>query len=279
MSIDVEDWFQVENLRPAITRSSWDDCESRIERNTDRMLEMIARHDLRCTFFVLGLVAERAPQLVKRIAEAGHEIASHGYGHEMLHEIGRDAFRRDVDRARKLLEDLTGRRVRGYRAPSFSITDWAIDLLQETGHEYDSSAYPTIAHDRYGRLSGIEGEEPVVELRSGFSEVCISCLKLGRKGLPWGGGGYFRLLPYRVFRAGIRRILESDRPYVFYIHPWEIDAEQPRVKGLKRTHRFRHYINLDKGEARFGSLLRDFEWTTIEAVLDWWRQREARAQT
>jgi polysaccharide deacetylase family protein (PEP-CTERM system associated) len=271
MSIDVEDWFHTENLKPVVTRDSWDSRQLRVERNTDRMLEMMARQGVRCTCFILGWVADKVPQLAKRIAEAGHEIASHGYGHELIYEIGPDAFRRDIDRARKLLEDLTGRHVRGYRAPNFSITDWAIDILQETGHEYDSSAFPTVAHDRYGKLSGMDAGKPVVELRSGFAEVCVSCLKLGRRGLPWGGGGYFRLFPYRVFRSGVRRILDADQPYVFYIHPWEIDAGQPRVKGLKATYRFRHYVNVDKGEARFDSLLGDFKWTTMEAVLDWWR--------
>jgi polysaccharide deacetylase family protein (PEP-CTERM system associated) len=243
------------------------------------MLEMMARQDVRGTFFILGLVAESTPQLVKRIAEAGHEIASHGYGHDLLYEIGRDAFRRDIDRARKLLEDLTGRRVRGYRAPSFSITDWAIDLLWETGYEYDSSAFPTLLHDRYGRLPGIDAGRSVVELRPGLAEVCVSCLKLGRRGLPWGGGGYFRLFPYRLFRSGVRRILDTDHPYVFYMHPWEIDPGQPRVEGLNPVYRFRHYVNVSKVEARFGTLLRDFQWTTIEAVLDWWRQREATTRT
>ncbi|MHC5007607.1 MAG: XrtA system polysaccharide deacetylase [Planctomycetota bacterium] len=272
MSIDVEDWFHTENLKAAIARDSWDDRESRVERNTDRMLEMMARHDVRCTCFILGWVADKVPQLVKRIADAGHEVASHGYGHELIYEIGPDAFRRDIDRARKLLEDLTGHRVRGYRAPNFSITDWAIDLLQETGHEYDSSAFPTVAHDRYGKLSGMDAGKPVVELRPGFAEICVSCLKLGRRGLPWGGGGYFRLFPYRVFRSGVRRILGANQPYVFYIHPWEIDAGQPRVKkGLKASYRFRHYVNVDRGEARFGNLLDDFQWATMDAVLDWWR--------
>ena len=279
MSIDVEDWFHAENLKPGIARDSWDSCESRIERNTDRILEMIARHDARCTFFILGFVADKAPQLVKRIAEAGHEIASHGYGHELVHSIGHDAFRRDIDRTRKLLEDLTGQRVRGYRAPSFSITEWAIDLLRESGYEYDSSAFPTFAHDRYGKLSGIEPGKTIVELRSDFTEVCVSCLKVGRLGLPWGGGAYFRLFPYRIFRSGVRRILDADQPYVFYIHPWEIDPGQPRVERLNPVYRFRHYVNVNKCEARFGSLLSDFQWTTIESVLDWWRQREATTRT
>jgi polysaccharide deacetylase family protein (PEP-CTERM system associated) len=276
MSIDVEDWFHAENLKAALLRHPKRELESRIERNADRLLEILDRYGVRATFFFLGTVAEGVPQLVARAARAGHEIASHGYGHDLVYEIGPDAFRSDVDRARKLLEDLSGRPVRGYRAPNFSITDWAIDLLRETGHEYDSSAFPTFAHDRYGRLTGADGGRPVVELRSDFAEVCISCLKLGGLRLPWGGGGYFRLFPYRLFRRGIQRILNSNPPYVFYMHPWEIDPDQPRLKGLKATHRFRHYVNLDKSETRLGELLSDFRWTTIGAVLEWWRQREAK---
>lgn len=277
MSIDVEDWFHVENLKSAIARDSWDVCESRVERNTDRMLELLAERGVACTCFILGWVAERCPDLVRRIAGAGHEIASHGYGHELLYEIGEEAFRADLDRSKKLLEDLTGASVRGYRAPSFSITDWAIPILQDLGFEYDSSAFPTVAHDRYGRLTGMEAGVPIVDLRPGFAEICISCLDLGRRGLPWGGGGYFRLIPYWIFRRGVRRILDGGRPYVFYIHPWEIDAGQPRVKGLRASHRFRHYVNVDKAGARFESLLGDFEWTTMAGVLERFRADAARS--
>jgi polysaccharide deacetylase family protein (PEP-CTERM system associated) len=271
MSIDVEDWFHVENLKAVIARDTWDERELRVERNTDRMLELMAANGVTGTCFVLGWVADKVPDLVRRIADAGHEIASHGYGHELLYEIGPEAFRSDLDRSKKLLEDLTGRAVRGYRAPSFSITDWAIPILRELGFEYDSSAFPTVAHDRYGRLTGMEAGRPIVDLGDGFAEVCISCLDLGRRGVPWGGGGYFRLMPYWLFRRGVRRILASGRPYVFYIHPWEIDAGQPRVSGLKRSHRFRHYVNVDRGDARYASLLADFEWTTMAAVLERWR--------
>ena len=266
MSIDVEDWFQVENLRSVIARDTWGERELRVERNTDRMLELMAEHDVCCTCFILGWVAEKVPALVERIATAGHEIASHGYGHELVYDIGPEKFRADIERSKKLLEDMTGRQVRGYRAPSFSITDWAIPILQELGFEYDSSAFPTVAHDRYGKLSGLTGE-PVVEITPGFWEVCISCCQFAGKGIPWGGGGYFRLFPYGVFRRGIRSILDRGAPYVFYIHPWEIDAGQPRMTGLSPLHRFRHYVNLSRGDARFASLLADFEWSTMEELL------------
>lgn len=273
MSIDVEDWFQVENLKSEIPRDSWDSQERRVERNTNRMLELLAKHNVKCTCFILGWVAEKCPNLIKRIAKAGHEIASHGYGHELIYNLSHDQFRQDILRARGLLEDLTGKRVRGYRAPSFSITDWAIDILQETGIDYDSSAFPTVAHDRYGKLTGMEAGRPIVRIRAGnpgFTEVCVSCLNLGKRGLPWGGGGYFRMIPYPIFKRGVQRILNSGQPYVFYIHPWEIDAGQPRISGsgLKRSHRFRHYVNINRCEARWDKLLGDFQWTTMAQLLE-----------
>jgi polysaccharide deacetylase family protein (PEP-CTERM system associated) len=272
MSIDVEDWFHVENLRPVIPRKTWSERQLRVERNTERMLELMADApgNVRCTCFVLGWVAERCPNLVERIAAAGHEIASHGHGHELLGELSPAAFRADVERSKGVLEDLTGVEVRGYRAPAFSITDQAIPILQEVGFTYDSSFFPSVAHDRYGKLGGVTPEEPVVEVAPGFNEIAISCLTVASRALPWGGGGYFRLLPYRVFRRGVRRILGSGLPYVFYIHPWEIDPGQPRMKGLPRLYGFRHYVGLDRCEARFASLLGDFAWSSMADLLDRW---------
>ena len=267
MSIDVEDWFQVENLKPAIPRDSWKDRQMRVERNTDRILELLERHGRRSTFFVLGWVAERCPSLVERIAAAGHEVASHGYGHDLVYDLSPEEFRDDVRRCKELLEDLSGAPVRGYRAPSFSITDWAIPILRELGFTYDSSVFPTVAHDRYGSLAGVAAGEPVVELEPGFHEICVSCLALGSRGLPWGGGGYFRLIPYSLFRRGIVRILRSGGPYVFYIHPWEIDPDQPRVGGLSRVGGFRHYVGLARAEERLSSLLADFEWSAVGDLL------------
>jgi polysaccharide deacetylase family protein (PEP-CTERM system associated) len=267
MSIDVEDWFHVENLKRAIPRDSWKHRELRVERNTDRMLELLDQHDARCSCFVLGWVAEKCPSLIQRIAAAGHEIACHGYGHELVYELSQGEFREDVRRCQGLLEDLTGAPVRGYRAPSFSITEWSIPILQELGFTYDSSVFPTVAHDRYGSLPGVGAGTQVVELAPGFHEVCVSCLMLGSRGLPWGGGGYFRLMPYGIFRRGVTRILRSGEPYVFYVHPWEIDPDQPRVSGLPRLHEFRHYVGLGHTENRLRSLLGDFRWTSVADVL------------
>ncbi len=268
-SVDVEDWFHVENLKRVIARDSWDRLELRVERNVERILELMAEHGAHGTWFVLGWVAERLPALVRSIAAAGHEIGSHGFGHERVDTLSPEQFRADVRRSKTLLEDILGVEVIGYRAPCFSITDWSIDVLCEVGFRYDSSAFPIFAHDRYGKLRGVSAAgSPIAEIRPGFHEVCVSSLPLYGSGLPWGGGGYFRLLPYRLFRAGVRRLLASGRPYVFYIHPWEFDPQQPRVAGLRWGHAFRHYLNLDRVEARVATLLVDFRWTTVRNLVE-----------
>jgi len=267
MSIDVEDWFQVENLRRVIPRDSWPARQLRVERSMDRMLQLMADFGVRSTCFVLGSIAERTPQLVRRIADAGHEVASHGYDHGLIHESDRASFRTDVERSKALLEEISDRPVRGYRAPSFSVTDWALPILQGAGYEYDSSHFPTtIGHSRYGRPSVLHKTRPVTS-HAGLVEVSLSCLSIGAHALPWAGGGYFRLIPYPAFRAGVRRIIDSGSPYVFYIHPWELDTGQPRVSGLKRSERMRHYLGIERAEARWTSLLRDFRWGTIAELV------------
>jgi polysaccharide deacetylase family protein (PEP-CTERM system associated) len=277
MSIDVEEWFHVENLRRIIQRDTWPSRESRVERAMDRMLQLMADRNVKATCFVLGLVAEQAPQLVRRIVEAGHEVASHGYGHELVYESDPDSFRADVERSKALLEDISGQPVRGYRAPSFSLTDWAIPILEEVGFQYDSSLFPTtIAHDRYGRPDSLKGDAGLSVRPGGFTEVSLSCLTLGGHALPWAGGGYFRLIPYPVFKRGVKRILRSGAPYVFYIHPWELDVDQPRVRGLTRSERFRHYLNIAKTESRWSLLLQDFRWHTIAELVAQQAENEAR---
>ncbi len=267
LSIDIEDWFQVENLKAVIARDTWNERELRVERNTERMLELMADRGVRCTCFVLGWVADKCPGLIRRIAAAGHEIASHGYGHELIYTLSPAAFREDVKRGIGVVEAASGSKVRGYRAPSFSITDWALDVLQELGIEYDSSAFPAAAHDRYGRLTGLDTGAGVAEVRPGLHEIFVSTLRIGALGVPWAGGGYFRLIPYPLFAWGVRRILEQGKPYVFYIHPWEIDPGQPRMTGLKASHAFRHYTNLGRCEAAFARLLDDFRWTTLDDLM------------
>jgi polysaccharide deacetylase family protein (PEP-CTERM system associated) len=269
MSIDVEDWFHVANLRRVIRPHTWADRELRVERSMNRMLALLADANVKATCFILGWVAERFPWLVRSIAEEGHEVASHGHSHDLLYDLRPWEFRRDIERSKAFLEDITGAPVQGYRAPNFSITDWAIPILEETGFSYDSSLFPTtIAHDRYGRPSTFGSNGDTVFRVGTLTEISLSCLSVGRHAVPWAGGGYFRLLPYPVFRAGVRRILGSGKPYVFYIHPWELDPGQPRVAGLERGERFRHYLNIEKAEARWASLLRDFRWTTISELVD-----------
>jgi polysaccharide deacetylase family protein (PEP-CTERM system associated) len=268
MSIDVEEWFHVENLRGVVSRESWSRRELRLERTMDRMLELMAGNDVKATCFVLGWVAERKPDLLRRLTAAGHEVASHGYRHDLVHELTPAEFLSDVRRSKDVLEEISGERVRGYRAPSFSLTDWAIPLLEEAGFEYDSSFFPTtVTRDRYAKPAGVTGCD-VSRLRNGgLTEVPLSCLQIRGHALPWAGGGYFRLLPYSLFKTGVKRILRSGRPYVFYIHPWELDPGQPRIPGLRRSQRLRHYLNLEKTESRWTALLSEFRWTTMAGLL------------
>ena len=268
LSVDVEDWFQVENLRSAISRDSWDRRELRVEKNVDLILRILDGQKTKATFFVLGCVAEKVPGLIRRIHAGGHEIASHGYGHDLIYTLSPAAFREDIQRSKKILEDIVGERVIGYRAPSFSITDWAIEILIECGFRYDSSLFPAMAHDRYGRLSKFKVQDkPIFELTRDFYQVLLSCLPVMKRNLPWAGGGYFRLIPYFIFRRGVARILDRKKLYCFYIHPWEFDPEQPKVKNLKTSHRFRHYNNLGRTESRFSQLVKEFQFQPIRLAL------------
>ena len=273
LSIDVEDWFHTDCLKGVIAREAWERCELRVERNTMRLMEILEARKARATFFVLGWVAEKCPDLVRAIAAAGHEVASHGYGHEHVYSLRPSEFRSDVLRSKRYLEDLTGTAVRGYRAPCFSITEWAIPILQDAGFDYDSSVVPTVAHDRYGQLNGMHAGRPIVSLREGFYEAGISCIRVGvgKRGIPWGGGGYFRLVPYALWLAGVHAILRSGTPYIFYIHPWEIDPGQPRAAGIDLANGFRQRVNLHRCEERFASLVGAFEWMPICDLVDQWK--------
>jgi polysaccharide deacetylase family protein (PEP-CTERM system associated) len=266
MSIDVEDYFQVSALAPYIDRADWDRRECRAEANVRRIIEFLSEADVKATFFTLGWIAERYPQLVRDIVAGGHELASHGYGHERASDLNREAFFQDVQRAKALLEDLGGVEVKGYRAPSFSIGEknlWAFDVLAETGHRYSSSVYP-IAHDHYGMPDAPRFVHPV---RDGLIEVPVTTNRIGGRNLPSSGGGYFRLLPYGVSRWLIRRVNEVDQQSaVFYFHPWEIDPGQPRVPGVDAKSRFRHYVNLSRTEGRIRRLLKDFQWGRMDEI-------------
>ena len=269
MTIDVEDYFHVSVFDGLVPRDQWDQLESRVEDNTERLLRLFEEAGVTATFFVLGCVAQRFPALVSRVAGMGHEVASHGYAHRLIYDQSPAAFRDDVRRSKDLLESATGRRVDGYRAPSYSVTPrtlWALDILIQEGYRYDSSVFP-IRHDRYG--IPLSPRHPYVLTRDAGSilEAPASTVRWGPANWPIAGGGYFRILPYAWTQWGISRLNRQERqPAIFYLHPWEIDPRQPRLKaGL--LSRFRHYRNLDQTEDRLRQLLRDFHFAPLQSVL------------
>lgn len=269
MSVDVEDYFHVNAFDGVVPRGRWESLESRVCRNTDRLLALFEARGVSATFFVLGWVAERFPSLVSSIARQGHEIASHGYAHRLIYEQTPQVFRDDVRRAKDLLETAAGAKVDGFRAPSYSVTArtlWALDVLIEEGYRYDASIFP-IRHDRYGIPAS--PRHPYVLTRAGGSlvEAPASTVRYGGLNLPVAGGGYFRILPYAWTRWGIRRInTHEGRPAIFYLHPWEIDPSQPRIRA-GFVSRFRHYRNLEKTEPRLRRLLREFRFSTVGRLL------------
>jgi polysaccharide deacetylase family protein (PEP-CTERM system associated) len=269
-SVDVEDYFQVSALASAIPRDSWCSRELRVERNTGVLLDLLAERNLHGTFFVLGWIADRCPALVKRIAAAGHEVASHGYSHQLIYNQAPDEFREETTRSKHLLEDLISAPVIGYRAASFSITRqslWALDVLIDLGFQYDSSVFP-IHHDRYGIPDALP-EPHAIRAPSGrtLAEFPMSAATFFGVKVPVSGGGYFRIFPYWLIRSGLKQINEQQqRPFTFYLHPWEVDPEQPRVK-VGAVSRFRHYTNLDRCEPRLRRLLGEFEFSTMREVL------------
>lgn len=270
LTIDVEDYFHVSAFADTIKPEDWGNYQSRIERNTYKLLDIFSKRHQKATFFVLGWVAERYPNLVKDIAERGHEVGCHGFSHQLIYNQKPDVFREETIRAKSLLENIIQTPVHGYRAASFSVTKqqmWALDILVESGFTYDSSVFP-IRHDRYGipdasrfphRLQTPSGETLV--------EFPLSTIEILRYRLPIAGGGYFRLYPYGLTRMALRSINARHRqPFAFYIHPWELDPDQPRVQAGWIA-RLRHYNNLEKCERRFMLLLKDFRFTTMKDVL------------
>ena len=266
LTIDVEDYFQVSAFAPYIARADWPQRECRIERNIERILALLAARDVRATFFTLGWIAERYPALVRTIVAQGHELASHGHGHERASELSPTAFAADIERAKTTLEDVAGVRVAGYRAPSFSIGAdnlWAFDCLLRAGYRYSSSVYP-IRHDHYGMP---ESPRFAHAVRDGLLEIPVTTLRLAGRNLPASGGGYFRLLPYAVSRWMLRQVnAQEGEAAIFYFHPWEIDPGQPRIPGIDRRTRFRHYLNLERMEARLQRLLTDFSWGRMDEI-------------
>lgn len=269
MTVDVEDYFHVSAFSTVVKPSDWDSYESRVVKNTDRVLAIFDAAGVSATFFVLGWVADRFPALVRRIQAAGHDLASHSYDHGLVYHKTPEAFRADLQRARDTIEQATGTSVVGYRAPSYSITRqslWALEILEDEGYTYDSSIYP-IRHDRYGIPDWERHIHRVGRRDAGLWEVPGSTIRRLAVNLPIGGGGYFRLLPYGWTRWGIRRLnLQERRPAIFYIHPWEIDPGQPHLRAGAMS-RMRHYANLEHTEARLQRLLREFRFGTIVEVL------------
>lgn len=265
MTVDVEDYFQVSALAPYISRSAWTTCECRVERNMDKILRLFDDHGVKATFFVLGWIAERYPELVRRIVAAGHEVASHGYAHLRASEQSEEAFFADIHLAKILLEDIAGQAVNGYRAPSFSIgkeNPWALPCIERAGYRYSSSIYP-IHHDHYGMPDAPRFAYEV----NGLKEIPITTVHALGRNWPAAGGGYFRLFPYWFSRALLRRVNQADgESAVFYFHPWEMDPEQPRIVGIDAKTRFRHYLNLDRMEGRVARLLNDFRWGRMDEV-------------
>jgi len=262
-SIDVEDWFQVAAFAPYIDREDWDSLECRVERNVDVLLETLDKHQVKATFFTLGWIAERYPAMVGRIVAGGHELASHGYGHERVNDLTAKQFAEDIRRSKLILEHIGGKVIQGYRAPSFSIgaqTPWAHDTLRRQGYVYSSSVYP-IRHDHYG--SPDAPRFPYTHA-SGLVELPPTSVRIGSRNLPAAGGGYFRLLPYAVSRWSINRIVVQERqPVSFYCHPWEIDPNQPRVQHANIKSRFRHYVNQTNMLSKIENLLKDFQWAPM----------------
>ena len=268
LSVDVEDWFQVGAFENVISRDTWDRLPLRVTDNVLRVLDLFAEADVKATFFTLGWVAQRNRELIRRIADAGHEIASHGWDHARVFSLDRKSFAQDLTQARDVLEDASGTRVTGYRAPSFSIdrrTPWAYEVLAEQDYEYSSSVAP-ITHDHYGWCEAPRfafsplASHPLVE-------IPVTTAILGGRRVAAGGGGFFRVLPYAFSRWAIRQVNQRDRrPAVFYFHPWEIDPEQPRVPDAPMRSKLRHYTNLDKMAGKLGDLVREFAWGRMDEL-------------
>ena len=275
-TIDVEDYFQVSAFEPYIDRASWEILPRRVTRNTNLILEMLGEQEVKATFFVLGWVAQRHPELIRAIADGGHEVASHGFSHIRIGNQTPEQFRADITDTKNLLEDISSTAVTGFRAASFSVvrdTMWATTILKEVGYTYSSSVYP-VHHDLYGIP-----DAPRFAFRhaeSGLLEVPITTLPFGGRNMPFGGGGYFRLFPYSLSKWAFNQVNSIEkRPAVFYCHPWEIDPGQPRQAGLRFKARFRHYHNLTRMKSRLEHLLADFEWSRMDEVFSAERMRKA----
>jgi polysaccharide deacetylase family protein (PEP-CTERM system associated) len=266
LTIDVEDYFQVSAFSEKIKRNDWDSIECRVEKNIDYILGMLDSRKIKATFFTLGWIAERYPEMIKKIISEGHELASHGYEHQRVTELSRESFYQDVSRAKGLLEDVGGEKIHGYRAPSFSINEsnlWAMEILLKTGHRYSSSIYP-VKHDHYGSP---EAPRFPYKVHSELLEIPPTTIRFFNHNIPASGGGYFRLLPYSISKWMLSQVNNKEgKSAVFYFHPWEIDKNQPEVKGLSIKDSFRHYVNIKKMEKKLKCLFFDFNWNRMDKV-------------
>jgi polysaccharide deacetylase family protein (PEP-CTERM system associated) len=264
LTIDVEDYFQVAAFEKIILPTNWEGYASRVERNINKILDLFSTHGVKGTFFIVGWTAERYPEMVKEIAARGHEIGCHSYWHQKIYNLTPSEFRQDTKKAKEILEEITGRSIKGYRAPTYSITQeslWALDIIEELGFRWDSSIFPVL-HDNYGipEAPRFEYKLPDHDLK----EYPISTTLFFGRNVPIGGGGYFRIFPYWFTRSALRKInIQENKPFVFYLHPWEVDPDQPRVASAGWKSRFRHYCNLDKTEIRLKHLLQDFRFGPI----------------
>lgn len=269
LTIDVEDYFQVSNFEPVVSFEDWPAIESRVVENTRKVLRLLAEHDVRGTFFFLGWIAEHHPGLVREVHRSGHEVACHGYSHSLVYRMTPEEFRADVLRAKGLLESIIGEPVKGYRAPSFSLTpdaEWAVDVLLDAGFEYDCSTFP-IHHHRYGNANGHRFPHIIANSKGHLVEFPTTTLRLLGQNIPFAGGGYLRLLPDSVVRWAVRRVNEVERqPVIVYVHPWEFDPEQPRLPASALS-RFRHYHNLERTEMKLRRLLESFRFGPVAGVL------------
>jgi polysaccharide deacetylase family protein (PEP-CTERM system associated) len=270
LTIDVEEWFQVENFKQCIPFSSWASCELRVEKNVHKILDLLDSIKLnnstnqlnpKATFFILGWIAERLPHLVREIQARGHEVASHGYYHKLCKEESAEGLKNDLATSKKLLEDITGAPVHGYRAPGFSIDTDILIRIEEAGYFYDSSFNSFKFNKRYGQVEWVDNNRDgiIIQISDKFYELPITNLSIGKQVLPWGGGGYFRLFPLMLFKQGVQSILKKQGVYLFYLHPWEIDPEQPPVKDVPFTYRMRHYLNMRSTYSKLSAFIERFK--------------------
>jgi len=275
LTIDVEDYFQVEAFASVIDPKKWENYPSRVEINTKKILDILDEYQINATFFCLGWVAERQSDLIKEILARGHEVASHGYAHQPIYKQSPDIFRQDIRKTKKILEDITGKPVFGYRAPTYSITQktlWALEILAEEGYKYDSSIFP-IRHDLYGIPDAPRFPFNVNMLipsnvQTRLIEFPLTTLRILNLNIPIAGGGYFRLFPYVFVKKALKHInVKEKKLFIFYFHPWELDPNQPRINHIPWRSRFRHYVNLDKTEKKLKKLLSDFKFSTVLEVL------------